>query len=84
MAEVHCAITTVDNPYDPFDQFESWFLFDEEKGYHTISLLGRVSRTSDQFSEQENREEIEHAIDEIVKYDFQNLYCKVTKEIEEV
>ena len=24
-------ITTVDNPFDPFTDFDSWFQFDEEK-----------------------------------------------------
>lgn len=28
-----CMLTTVDNPFDPFEQFTSWFMFDEEKGY---------------------------------------------------
>lgn len=70
-------LTTVDNPYDPFDEFTQWFLFDEEKGYHTTSYLGRVARTSDQLSDEENNREIERAIDEIIKYDFQNIYRKV-------
>ena len=25
-----CMLTTVDNPFDPFEQFTSWLLFDEE------------------------------------------------------
>ena len=74
---VQCALTTFDNPYDPFEQFTSWFLFDEEKGYHTTAYLGRVARTSDELSDEENQKEIEHAIDEIIKYDFQNIYKKV-------
>ena len=24
------ALTTFDNPYDPFEQFTQWFMFDEE------------------------------------------------------
>lgn len=72
-----CALTTFDNPFDPFEQFTSWFLFDEEKGYHSCSYLGRIARTSDELSEKENDEEIERAIDEIIKYDFQNIYRKV-------
>lgn len=75
-----CMLTTYDNPYDPFDEFTQWFLFDEEKGYHTCSYLGRIVRTSDQFSEIENELEIERAIDEIIKYDFRNIYKKVKKE----
>jgi hypothetical protein len=71
-------LTTFDNPYDPFEQFTSWFLFDVEKGYNTCSYLGRIARTSDQLSEEENELEIERAIDEIIKYDFRNIYKKVT------
>lgn len=74
------AITTVDNPYDPFDDFTSWFLFDVEKGYNTCSYLDRIARTSDQLSEEENKQEIERAIDEIIKYDFMNIYKKVFKD----
>ena len=72
-----CMLTTVDNPFDPFEQFTSWFMFDEEKGYHTCSYLGRIARTSDQLSEEENELENERAIDEILKYDFRNIYKKV-------
>lgn len=72
-------LTTVDNPFDPFEQFTSWFMFDEEKGYHTCSYLGRIARTSDQLSEEENELENERAIDEILKYDFRNIYKKVVR-----
>lgn len=71
------ALTTIDNPYDPFTDFSAWMLFDEEKGYHTCSYLGRIARTSDQLSEEENNLEIERAIDEIIKYDVFNIYKKV-------
>lgn len=74
---MRCALTTIDNPYDPFEQFTQWFLFDEEKGYHSTSYLGRVARTSDQLSEAENDKEIERAIDDIIRYDIAGIYKKV-------
>ena len=49
-----CMLTTFDNPYNPFEQFASWFLFDVEKGYNTCAYLGRIARTSDQLTEEEN------------------------------
>lgn len=73
-----CMLTTFDNPYDPFEQFDSWYMFDQDKGYNTCSYLARIARTSDQLSEEENELEIERAIDEIIKYDFRNIYKKVT------
>lgn len=75
--KVKVALTTFDNPFDPFKEFNSWFLFDIEKGYHSCAYLARIAKTSDQLSEQENDEEVERAIDEIIKYDFQNIYRKV-------
>ena len=73
-------LTTFDNPYNPFEQFTSWFLFDVEKGYNSCAYLGRIARTSDQLSEEENDLEVERAIDEIIKYDFRNIYKKVTRQ----
>lgn len=74
-----CMLTTFDNPFDPFEQFDSWFLFDVEKGYNSCAYLARIARTSEQFSDEENDNEIERAIDEIIKYDFMNIYKKVKK-----
>jgi hypothetical protein len=75
-----CMLTTFDNPYDPFEQFDSWYMFDQDKGYNTCSYLARIARNSDQLSEEENDLEIERAIDEIIKYDFRNIYKKVTRQ----
>ena len=72
-----CAITTFDNPYDPFEQFTQWFQFDMDMGYNSCAYLARIAHTSGQLSEEENNREIERAIDEIIKYDFRNIYKKV-------
>ena len=72
-------LTTIDNPFDPFEQFDSWFLFDVEKGYNSCAYLGRIAKTSEQLSDDENNKEIERAIDEIIKYDFTNTFKKVSK-----
>ena len=79
MNNSNCMLTTFDNPFDPFEQFTSWFLFDVEKGYNTCSYLARIAKTSDQFTEKENEEEIERAIDEIIKINPLNIYRKVKR-----
>lgn len=71
------ALTTVDNPFDPFDQFSDWYSFDVEKGYNSCSLLARFAFTSDQLTDEENNKFIEEAIDEIIKYDVRNVFKKV-------
>lgn len=82
------AISTSDNKFDPFDQFKSWQDFDNFKGYHSCEYLARIAKVSDSLSKQEFEDEIERAIDEIIKYngvislDPPVFYIKVTKELQ--
>ena len=73
-----CMLSTVDNPYNPFEDYDSWFRFDMDKGYGSCSYLARIARTSDQLTDEENNKEIERAIDEIIFHN-PTLYIKVTK-----
>ena len=72
-----CMLTTVDNPYNPFEQFTSWLMFDKEKGYNSCERIARIAHFTDDMSETEIEEENERAIDEIIKYDFTDTYKKV-------
>ena len=74
-------LTTFDNPYDPFEQFALWFMYDTTNGYNSCGKIARIAKVEDDFTEQETFEEIERAIDEIIKYDFMNIYKKVAKPI---
>lgn len=75
-------LTTTDNPFDPFSQFDDWFAFDEQKGYHSCAYLARIARTSEGLGTSENLLEIERAIDEIVKLNLTGNYKKVTKPVQ--
>lgn len=72
-----CALTTNDNPFDPFKQFVDWFLFDVEKGYNSCSIVGRIVNLSDDMTQNEEDEAIEAAIDRFIMNDSANLYTKV-------
>ena len=72
------ALTTKDNPFNPLTQFDDWFRFDIEKGYYSCSYLARIAKTSDLLTDYENNLEIERAIDEIIKHDFESIYVKVS------
>ena len=70
-------LTTEDNPFDPFDQFEEWFQFDIARGYNTCAYIARVAVTSSDISLPDQHVAIEAAIDEIVDYNLAGNYLKV-------
>lgn len=75
----HHMLTTLDNPFDPFEDFTSWYMFDCEKGYNTSSRLARIANIDSEMTQKEVDEELERVMDLIVKYDFENKYIKVNK-----
>ena len=78
-----CRLTTIDNPFDPFEQFTSWYRFDVENGYNSCSKLSRLSNVSDDMSQDEIDIEMERVIDQIIANDFLNIYKKVTRKQKE-
>ena len=72
-----CMLTTLDNPYNPFEQFTHWLLFDKEQGYNTCEYLARIAYLSDDMTQKEENEEIERAIDEIIFTNPLPIYKKV-------
>lgn len=74
-----CKLTTIDNPFDPFEQFDSWLMFDKEKGYNSCERLARIAEITDDMTQKEIDDENERAIDEIIKHDILNVYQKVTR-----
>ena len=73
-------LTTSDNPYNPFTNFDEWFAFDEQKGYHTCAYLARITKTSSNLSDADYTQEVENAIDEILKLNLTGNYVKITKQ----
>lgn len=73
-------LTTVDNPYNPFLQFDEWKAFDESKGYFTCEYLARIAKTSDELSDEDYNLAVNDAINEIIYFDLLGIYQKVTKE----
>ena len=74
-------LTTFDNPFDPFEDFTSLWMFDVEKGYNTCGYVDRISHVTDDMTQKEVNEEIERAIDEIILYNPLNIYKKVKREV---
>ena len=82
MPNEYAYLTTEDNPYDPFADFDKWFLFDIVGGYNSCGYLARIAKTSEQLTEQENLALIDNAIDQIILNDPTGFYKKVVKNID--
>lgn len=72
-------LTTVDNPYDPYTEFDEWNAFDVRMQYNSLALLARIVRTADDLSEFDQDLAIEQGIDEIVKENVSGMHRKVSK-----
>lgn len=74
------ALTTTDNPFDPFTDFDKWYAFDEAKGYHSCSYLARIAKPCSYFGDEANINEVNRAIDEICKFNLTGNYTKVSRD----
>ena len=77
--ETEIMLTTVDNPFNPFDNFDSWLLFDKEKGYNSCERLARLLQITDEMSQIEIEEERIRAIDRLIELDFTNTFVRATR-----
>ena len=62
------SITTIDNPYDPFNEFDSWLSYDMQMGYYTCERLASiVHNLPDSLTDDENNFFVNEAINELLK-----------------
>ena len=78
-------LTTVDNPYNPFDNFEEWYVFDEmqarkENRPTCCGYLAKVYMASDDVSDNEFNQVMNDTIDEICKLNLSGKFRKITAE----
>lgn len=69
-------ITTYDNPFDYFKQFNEWLNFDRQMGYFTLEYVGRLAMVAPDMSEETERLELERVIDSILEWNG-DMYKKV-------
>lgn len=72
-------LTTVDNPFNPFNEFVQWYNFDEAAGYSTSGLLARVAKTSDELSPRDQQLELDRAMIEIAHENVSGMHRLVSE-----
>lgn len=77
-------VTTKDNPYDPFTQFDQWYAYDTLQGYNTCAYLARIAKTSPELSPIDQAIAVEEAVDEIVEMNLLGNYKKIVRDTKEI
>ena len=72
-------LTTVDNPWSPFTNYDEWYEYDRSHGYDTPGYLARIANVSTDVSDADLELAIEQAIDEIVTLNVSGLYTKASR-----
>lgn len=67
-------LTTVDNPFNPWTDFDEWNAWDMRAGYNTSAFLARVVVMSHELSDTQQEDALEDAIREIVDYNVLGIY----------
>ncbi len=75
-------LTTKDNPFDPFTQWDDWRRYDEDKGYYTCQLLARIADTTPELSDADQELAALTAMYEVIHM-LPDTYTTVTKEVDE-
>ncbi len=70
-------LTTIDNPFNPFTQFDAWYEFDIEHQYLTCEWLDRFLKTSSVFDEETINEDVDNAIDDFLAFNPYGRHMKV-------
>lgn len=76
-------ITTIDNPFNPFEDFASWYDFDMEKGYCSCQRVARLANITDDMTDIEEEAEMERATKRLVEIDPLDIFQLYIIKVEE-
>ena len=91
MSEIYM-LTTFDNPFDPFTEFEDWYNYDTiQLGHYSLAYQDRIVNTiadrqklkMDELSEPQRDALYQQAVDEIIKIDPFGIYTRKSVNIPE-
>lgn len=59
-------LTTDDNPFNPFTQWDEWYFYDLSQGYNTCERLARIAKPGFVLPDEANESEIELAVEQLL------------------
>ena len=77
---IDSALTTSDNPFSPFTQWDDWKAFDDDHGYKTCELLNLFCKDTSELSENEYDQAVDEAMLKIIELNPLGIHKIVTLE----
>ena len=72
-------LTTIDNPYNPTQEWDKWDMWDKEHGYNTTSLLARLGSVPFDSEDLVVNIAIDRAMKEVIDLDVEEMYVVVLR-----
>lgn len=63
----NCLITTADNPWNPYTNWDEWYRFDMQHGYDTCGRLSRLAPIAEFLPETIQNEILSDAMEQMLK-----------------
>lgn len=74
-------LSTIDNPFNPFVNYEDWKVFDRDYKHYCNEVLAQNCFVSDAFSDKQQDAEIDAAIEKVLSNPlYAGIYIRVTKD----
>ena len=73
-------LTTIDNPWHPFTNFDEWMTYDHEMGYDTVCYLDRIANASEELSDNDYDAAILEGMKEICELNVLGIYKLIHKD----
>ena len=79
-SDENAMLTTIDNPYSPFTEYDQWKAFDtvyNHNTYETLAILGSFGLLQDKLSETEFEEHVNATMNRLIETDPLGIWIKV-------
>ncbi len=81
MADKDYMLTTIDNPFNPWVDYDGWYAYDERMGYHTCAYMARLITSSIEMTDEEQDHEYNKAMNAIIAHDPTGKYIRISKDM---
>lgn len=84
-SDLNAMLSTIDNPFNPFQKFDEWKEFDTVYGhntYETLAILGSFGLLQSRLTEAEFDQHVVNTMNELIESDPLGIYIKVWPDTE--